>query len=374
MKKKFPTQEQLLKRFEIVNDELIYKEHFHKSKIGTKAYNYMYAHMHTYTCYNKKYYKTEQIIYMMIHNIYAKYTHNLDNDPRNVKVSNIINLKTLEKPFDFSQSMIKERIDYSPSTGEVRWKATKDRCNIGNPVLGEDAHGYKIINIDYKVYKLHAIIWLYMTGEKPNIVDHIDHNRQNNIFSNLKNGTCKDNSKNLSKSILNTSGTTGVTIRQGKYGKKFISNITVDGVSKFLGCFDLIDDAIAARKDANVKYGFHVNHGADKVVETSWRSSREYRIWRIFCIRRDVRCKMCGDIKNRQVHHMDNAEDHPGSRFDVNNGVTLCRSCHTQYHCNFHNSFREKTTKYDFENFKVLFKYIKEKTIFIDKDKYKDKL
>ena len=91
----------------------------------------------------------------------------------------------------------------------------------------------------------------------------------------------------------------------------------------------------------------------------SWRTSRDYRKWRVRVIRRDKVCQICGSRKDRNAHHINCGAYFPEERYDVKNGITLCRKCHTQYHCNYHKSFREKTTKYDFENFKCLVSYIK---------------
>ena len=91
----------------------------------------------------------------------------------------------------------------------------------------------------------------------------------------------------------------------------------------------------------------------------SWRNSREYRKWRIQVIRRDKRCIICGSLKNRQAHHLNHATYYPAERFDVENGVTLCKSCHMQFHNNFKKSTRQKCTKEDFENFVKLVEYIK---------------
>ncbi len=101
----------------------------------------------------------------------------------------------------------------------------------------------------------------------------------------------------------------------------------------------------------------------------SWHSSREYRIWRAQVIRRDKKCVMCGDNDRRTAHHMNSGSYFPDERYDLSNGVCLCYGCHMNFHNNFKRSYRTKCTKYDFENFKVLYKYIQDKTIFIDKDK-----
>jgi len=90
-----------------------------------------------------------------------------------------------------------------------------------------------------------------------------------------------------------------------------------------------------------------------------WHSSKEYRIWRIKVIRRDKVCQVCGSIKNRQAHHMDSGSYFPDERYDLENGVCLCHKCHTQFHCNYKRSFKEKCTKYDYKNFMQLVKYLK---------------
>jgi len=91
----------------------------------------------------------------------------------------------------------------------------------------------------------------------------------------------------------------------------------------------------------------------------SWRSTREYRIWRAGVIRRDTRCLVCNTIKDRHAHHIDSASYFIDKRFDIDNGVCLCKNCHMQYHTNFNRSYRIKTTRYNFENFLVLVKYLK---------------
>ena len=97
----------------------------------------------------------------------------------------------------------------------------------------------------------------------------------------------------------------------------------------------------------------------------NWRASREYRLWRVLVIRRDKVCQVCGSRQNRHAHHIESASYNKELRFVVDNGVCLCKNCHTQYHTNFNRSYRVKTTRYNFENFISLMRYalniIKEK-------------
>lgn len=79
------------------------------------------------------------------------------------------------------------------------------------------------------------------------------------------------------------------------------------------------------------------------------RSSNEYKIWRVTIFERDkFVCQMPAcDHSERyiQAHHIKRFSDYPELRFDINNGITLCRNCH------------EKTKKRE-EEFEKLFALI----------------
>jgi len=99
-----------------------------------------------------------------------------------------------------------------------------------------------------------------MTGEWPEKqIDHIDGNPLNNKWDNLRDVTSQENGRN--KRILknNTSGFTGVC--WDDVNKKWRAFIRVDRKTIHIGRFTNIQQAIDARKDANIKYGFHENHG-----------------------------------------------------------------------------------------------------------------
>ena len=89
----------------------------------------------------------------------------------------------------------------------------------------------------------------------------------------------------------------------------------------------------------------------------SWRNTRAYRKWRAAIIRRDKRCVLCSTVKKRQAHHIDSALYFPDKRYDVDNGVVLCWSCHRHLHTSFKSSYRKKTTRADWLNYMDLAKY-----------------
>ena len=94
-----------------------------------------------------------------------------------------------------------------------------------------------------------------------------------------------------------------------------------------------------------------------------WRKTKEYRLWRALVIRRDKCCVICFSSKTREAHHLNHASFYPEERFIVENGVTLCKECHSQFHTNYHKSTKEKCTKETFSSFNELFEYFKQKVI-----------
>jgi hypothetical protein len=64
------------------------------------------------------------------------------------------------------------------------------------------------------------------------------------------------------------------------------------------------------------------------------RRSEEYKSWRSKVYLRDKwTCQKCGKkLKNLVAHHKKSFKDYPKLRFNVSNGLTLCRSCHKKVH------------------------------------------
>ena len=63
------------------------------------------------------------------------------------------------------------------------------------------------------------------------------------------------------------------------------------------------------------------------------RSSTAYVEWRKTVFFRDgFRCTKCGTTRDLQAHHIKSWKLNRDSRYEVANGVTLCRKCHLEAH------------------------------------------
>lgn len=151
------------------------------------------------------------------------------------------------------QVLVQEKFTYNPLSGDFLGKG------IRNPE-GWVNNGYRFHYLNGVCQRTHNLIFVYMLGEFPKgFVDHIDHNTLNNKWENLRVVDKSTNAKNLSKYVTNTSGVTGVNWHSKQ--KKWNARIMVDKKSIHLGCFLTMEEAVEARKLAEVKYNFHMNHG-----------------------------------------------------------------------------------------------------------------
>lgn len=143
--------------------------------------------------------------------------------------------------------------EYNPETGEFYKLANGSRGHVKR-------NGYIRFSHDGRTYSSQRLIWMFMTGKEPEgDIDHIDHDRQNNRWSNLREVDRQGNMRNATKSKANSSGHTGVY--WSKAHGKWRAQICVDAKVTVLGSFDDLDDAVSARQEANKAYGFHANHG-----------------------------------------------------------------------------------------------------------------
>ena len=121
-----------------------------------------------------------------------------------------------------------------------------------------DPNGYLLGQIQARKFLSQRVIWKWMTGEEPTVVDHEDGQPGNNRWKNLKDGSKQKNHQNCKKYRSNSSGQMGVTqVPSGRWA----AYIKVDKRKKHLGTFESYEEAARARKTAEQEHGFHLNHG-----------------------------------------------------------------------------------------------------------------
>ncbi|MFT5453097.1 MAG: hypothetical protein ACI9N9_002598 [Enterobacterales bacterium] len=172
-----------------------------------------------------------------------------------------------------TQEYLNECFRYDPKTGYLFWKvrplhhfktyrgmrAVNGR--LGNAIAGcLNEYGYSRLQVNGKGYYSHRVIWCLLTGEfPPEEIDHINHNRNDNRMSNLRLSTHHENQKNQSIRSDNSSGVTG--LHWHKRDKIWQVDIKLNGKTTYLGSFSDKAKAIQCRQAANIKYGYHSNHG-----------------------------------------------------------------------------------------------------------------
>jgi hypothetical protein len=179
-----------------------------------------------------------------------------------------------------SKAFLDQVLKYDPDTGEIYWRVrpvtlftlgtSKDRprsaehaCNqwnsrwAGKSAACLKSDGYRYMHLNYRTELVHRVAWKIMTGADPIEIDHIDGNRSNNKWSNLRNGTKSDNLRNVALKSNNTSGHHGVSF--SKRQQKWIASI-------WLGSFDSKEEATEIRKKYETLLGYHANHGRDATI------------------------------------------------------------------------------------------------------------
>lgn len=144
---------------------------------------------------------------------------------------------------------VREVLEYDPETGLFTYLVRVSKCIHVGDVAGSmnKSCGYRMIQIDGVRRTAHRLVWLWMTGEWPaDEVDHINHDRTDNRWSNLRAASRVQNRVNTPRSRSNKSGLKGVSRhrRSGKWRSQ------VGG--RHLGLFDCPIEAHAAYVAASV--------------------------------------------------------------------------------------------------------------------------
>lgn len=168
---------------------------------------------------------------------------------------------------------VRELLSYDAESGSFIWLSrpanefssvrqckTWNARYAGKKAGKQSSGGYIQIRVDGRLYAAHRLAWLVTYDVWPvNDIDHINGIRQDNRITNLRDVTRSENMKNAATPRTNTSGVMGVSWMA--HIERWAAYIEVDGRRVNLGYYKGLDEAVAARKGAESRYGYHSNHG-----------------------------------------------------------------------------------------------------------------
>jgi len=178
---------------------------------------------------------------------------------------------------ELTAEIARELLHYEPETGKLYWKERgpeyfedaramnwwNSRYANKAALAYKPSDGYMTGRVFGRFFRAHRVIWLIVYGGFPNKeIDHINGDRSDNRLVNLREVNRSENARNLGKSSVNTSGVIGVNWHKNR--KMWGSYITIEGKQHSLGYFDFLEEAVKARKQAEIEHGFHPNHGSER--------------------------------------------------------------------------------------------------------------
>jgi hypothetical protein len=162
---------------------------------------------------------------------------------------------TKSKPLP-SAEVVRQLLEYNPQTGELSWRVKQGHVTPGKPVRCIGPGGYYRVTIAGRKLLAHRIAWLLVAGKDPGDqqIDHIDGNRLNNRFLNLRLASNAQNQWNKPRSKNNTSGYKGVSFHKAR--QRWVAQVYSNGKRFFAGYHDTPELAhLAYRKTAAELHG-----------------------------------------------------------------------------------------------------------------------
>ena len=145
-----------------------------------------------------------------------------------------------------SVERLRECLDYNPDTGVFTFKVALGKKIRPGKIAGwVSSFGYLIITIDGVDYRANRAAYAIVTGALPKgLVDHINTDKLDNRWKNLRLADKSKNSMNTGLKSSNTSGYKGVS--WCRYREKWVCQVGLNNKNYFGGAFSDIKDASEA--------------------------------------------------------------------------------------------------------------------------------
>jgi len=176
-----------------------------------------------------------------------------------------------DNALDIDIDYLRQRLRYEPETGKLYWlhyesmpKGWLTKYASKEAFTCRYGCGYKQGAVDNKLFLAHRVAWALYYGVWPKeSIDHINGLPEDNRIVNLREVSHQENQRNKKKHSTNTSGVCGISWDKKSHKWHAYINVRGDVKRKNLGWFSNLEEAIRARKEAEMKYEFHENHGRD---------------------------------------------------------------------------------------------------------------
>jgi hypothetical protein len=141
--------------------------------------------------------------------------------------------------------LVQALFDYKD--GALYWRQSPSR-NTSAGMRAGCHHGTRYVNVSIKnrLHTEHRLVWLWHGNDPCDLLDHINGDKHDNRIENLRAATPSQNQHNRQAQKNSSLGVKGVFCE----GTRYTAQIQVNGKRKRLGSYPTIEEAAAARRQA----------------------------------------------------------------------------------------------------------------------------
>lgn len=154
---------------------------------------------------------------------------------------------------------LSEAFHYDPDTGAIIRKTRQGNYPAGSLCSGKFMDGYAKVTYKGKQFKAHRLAWMLHTGQHPpEQIDHINLDKADNRWDNLRAADASTNQQNIRAHARNQLGVKGIfplTSRPGLYR----AEVCVNGqrLQKHSRSIAVLEDWVRATRNSNHAFARH---------------------------------------------------------------------------------------------------------------------
>jgi len=182
-----------------------------------------------------------------------------DSSYGNLKEIKVLNF--FPEKGEITRDMIEQAYTYDPKTGAFTRNFSEGGEKAGAQAGCVNTQGYISLGYRKKHLLAHRVAYLFMEGKWPEKeVDHIDGDRKNNKWANLREATGSENGFNTRLRKDNKTGVKGIRIYNN--GTQYVSYIRAHHKTHYIGCYRDLKAAEKATREARQElHREFCNHG-----------------------------------------------------------------------------------------------------------------